>query len=69
MRWQWVETVKTDWIVTVRDESRLTPLFSILRVDMLNMHLQISEAPLAQDYHLSKSVTTSVGDFEIWQRS
>lgn len=69
MRWQWVETVKTDGIVTVRDESWFTPLFSILRVDMLNMHLQISAAPLAQDYHLSESVATSVGDFEIWQRT
>ena len=69
MRWQWVETVKTDEIVTVRDENWFTPLFSILRVDMLSMHLQISEAPLAQDFHLTKFVATSVGDFEIWQRS
>ena len=68
-RWQIVETLKPDWIVTVRDENAFTPPFSILSVDVPNMHLEIPDAALAEQYHLSTSIETSVGSFEIWQRS
>jgi len=68
-RWEITERLKPDWIVTVRDESLFTPPFGVLSVDVPNMHLEIPDAALAQEYHLSESVVTSVGDFEIWRRS
>ena len=68
-RWEVVETLQPDWIVTMRDESAFTPPFGILSVDVPHMHLEIPDEALAQAYHLDDSIATSVGNFEIWRRS
>jgi len=68
-RWQVVEHLKPDWIVTMRDQSLFTPPFAVLSVDVPNMHLEIPDEALMHDYDLSGSIVTSVGDFEIWRRS
>jgi hypothetical protein len=68
-RWEIIERLKPDWIVTMRDESLFRPPFGILSVDVPHMHLQIADAALRQQYYLSETIATSVGDFEIWRRS
>ncbi|MEO8397981.1 MAG: hypothetical protein ABI700_33615, partial [Chloroflexota bacterium] len=68
-QWEIVEALKPDWIVSVRDESLFTPPFGILSVDVPHMHLQFPDAALVKTYHLTDSIVTSVGDFQIWEHS
>ncbi len=67
--WQVVERLKPDWIVTMRDESAFAPEFGVLSVDVPHMRLEIPDAALAAQYHVSESIATSVGTFEIWRRT
>ena len=69
LRWELVEKLHPDWIVTMRDESLFAPPFAILSVDVPHMHLQIPNDLLAQAYSLSDTISTSVGSFEIWRHS
>jgi hypothetical protein len=66
--WSIVESLKPDWIVTMRDERAFTPEFEVLSVRMPHMQLEILRAELARGYHLTDSIATSVGVFEIWRR-
>lgn len=66
-RWQVVESIKPDWIVTMRDEDAFTPPFAVMSVDVPHMRLQIPDAALAGAYELGETVATDVGVFEIWR--
>ena len=66
-KWAVVETLKPDWIVTMRDEREFIPEFNVLAVEVPHMHLELPDAALAHDYHLTEVVSTNVGAFEIWQ--
>jgi hypothetical protein len=68
-RWEVVEMLQPDWIVTMRNENDFTPEFSALSVDVPHMRLEIPDAALEQTYHLTDTIVTSVGTFEFWQRS
>ncbi len=68
-RWDVVEMLKPDWIVTVQDETAFAPEFAVLSVAVPHMHLEIPDAALAARYHLTDSIPTSVGVFQIWRRS
>ncbi len=67
-RWEVVQMLQPDWIVTVRDQADFAPPFNFLSVDPPNVHLPIPDAALAQAYRLTDTLSTSVGGFEIWQR-
>ncbi len=66
-RWQAAAALAPDWIITMRDEMAFAPEFSLLSVEVPHMHLQLPDVAVAQRYHLARSVSTSVGDFQIWQ--
>lgn len=68
-RWQVIERLKPDWIVTMTDESAFRPEFDILSVDVPHMRLDLPDAALAGSYHLSDTISTSVGVFQIWRHS
>lgn len=67
-RWMVVEALQPDWIVTMRDEAAFAPEFDTLSVAPPHMRLQIPDAALASAYALRKTLPTSVGAFEIWER-
>ncbi len=65
-RWQATAALAPDWIVTMRDQTAFAPPFSVMSVDVPNMHLQIPDAALARAYRLARVVSTPVGEFQIW---
>jgi hypothetical protein len=67
-RWSVVETLKPDWIVSMRDEAAFAPEFGVLSVAVPRMRLEIPDAALADVYTLRETLVTTVGKFEIWER-
>ncbi len=65
-RWEAVEMIKPEWIVTMTDERDFLPEFNILSVDVPHMRLEIPDPP--PGYQVTERVATSVGTFEMWTR-
>lgn len=67
-RWEVVESLQPNWIVTMENQAAFLPEFDTLSVDVPHMRLEIPDEALAADYRLRDTVVTSVGTFEIWER-
>lgn len=67
-RWDVVDRINPEWIVTVQDETAFRPEFDVMSVEVPHMHLEIPDDALAARYHLTDSISTSVGVFQIWRR-
>lgn len=65
-RWDVVDKLRPDWIVTMQDERPFAPEFNVLSVAVPHLRLEIPAPP--PGYMHVERLATDVGTFEIWTR-